>query len=291
MRNTRVAASLATWFAIVCIASAQDSRLAVFEAYNRARTYADIKPLVSAVLAQQYNALASGDATRLEQVLAQQQLASYHARIVEISPTISFLVLEDVQPKLGRDRNAQAYLVEKSNNSWTLANRMMPDSIIKSLWTGRFSASDFTQPATCGRGGELLSTRSVLAIRRDRSIEISLYPFEFTDADLDYWRDVSGLPDAGPTAGSHFAGRVPARCRAIVTLNDAGEASLLNVGIDDATGALSRSSLWQPSKADVTRLVYRNDVIELTTSGTLGADPDRFRWRVSIKIPVWQQGL
>jgi len=288
----RVGCGLAIALAVACIASAQDPRIAVFEAYNSARTYDDVKPLVSGVLAQQYTAVASRDPQRVLQILAQQQLASYRSRIVEIDGTNSFLVLERVQPKLGRDTSSQAYLVTKSvDGTWTLANRMLPDSIIKSLWTNHFSPSQFVQPASCVLDGREFPTQSVLAIRRGDSIEISLYPFEFIQADLDYWRQTSGLPATNAAADSHFDHRIPTVCRLIVKISSAGQPSLLNVGFDDQTSAIGRSSLWQPSAADVSRLVYQNDVLELATAGSLGSDRSGVRWKVNIKVPVWQRGL
>src|SRR5689334_814748 len=91
---------------LTCVAAAQDARLALFDRYNRARTYEDVEPHVSGVLAQQYAAVVSRDARQVPDVLAQQQLASYRARIVEIDALNSFLVLEHVQPTSGRDTSA-----------------------------------------------------------------------------------------------------------------------------------------------------------------------------------------
>ncbi|HYM22533.1 MAG TPA: hypothetical protein VEU08_04980 [Vicinamibacterales bacterium] len=273
-------------------ALAQDPRVAVFEAYNAARTYEDVKPLVSAVLAQQYAAVASRDPRRVEEILLKQQLASYRSRIVDVDGARSFLVLEHVQPKVGHDSTSQAYLLTKSAaGAWTLANRMLPDSIMKSLWLRDFRPAEFARPASCSFDGREFPTRSVLAIRREESIEVSLYPFEFTQADLQYWRQISGLPGTDSAADSHFGQRIPTVCRLIVNVGDGGRPSLVNVGFNDRTGALSRSSLWQPSKTDVSRLVYENEVIELTTSGSFGQDRSGFRWNVNIKVPVWRQGL
>jgi hypothetical protein len=277
---------------LTCVTAAQDSRLALFETYNSARTYEDVQPLVSGVLAQQYAAVASRDARQVPEILAHQQLASYRARIVEIDDANSFLVLEHVQAKLGHDTSSQAYLLVKSAaGRWMLANRMMPDSIIRALWTRHFNVSEFAQSASCVIDGREFLTRSALAIRRGDSIEITLYPFELTPADLSYWRQISGLPSDAGAGESHFSRRVPTVCRVVVKVSDAGRPSLLNVGFDDQTSATARSTLWQPSKADVSRLVLQQDVIELTTAGTVGADRTGFRWNVNIKVPIWQQGL
>src|SRR5437016_1677833 len=93
----RSAASLLFFVAAcVCAAEAQDSRIAVFDRYNHASSYDDIKPLVSGELARQYAFVASHDAQRLQQVLAQQRLTSYRPRIVEIDDATSFLVLDNV---------------------------------------------------------------------------------------------------------------------------------------------------------------------------------------------------
>jgi hypothetical protein len=264
----------------------------VFDAYASARTYDAVKPLVSGVLAQQYAAMASRDPRQVQEILAQQQLASYRSRIVEIDDTNSFVVVEHAQPKIGRDTSSQAYLTTKSPaGRWTLANRMMPDSVIKSLWTRQFRSSDFVQPASCVIDGHEFPTRSVLAVRRGESIEVKLYPFEFTEADLNYWRQMSGLPAPELAADSHFNHRIPTVCRLIVTISNGGRPLLVNVGFNDQTGAFSRSSLWQPPKPDSSTVSYRNDVIALTTAGALGPDRSGFRWNVNIKVPVWQEGL
>jgi hypothetical protein len=57
--------------ACVCSVEAQDARIAVFDAYNHASTYDDIKAVVSGVLAR-YAFIASRDARRLEELLKQQ---------------------------------------------------------------------------------------------------------------------------------------------------------------------------------------------------------------------------
>jgi hypothetical protein len=242
---------------------AQDPRVALFETYNDARSYDDVEPLVSAVLAQRYALVAFRDPGRLADVLAQQQLASYRSRIVDVNATNGFLVLEHVQP----------------------------DSIVKTLWTRDFSPSEFAQPASCAVDGRQLATASALAVRRGDTVELSLYPFQFTQADLEYRRRMSGVPAREAAGDSHFSHRIPTVCGLVVKVGNAGRPSLLNVGFDDQSGAVLRSSLWQPSKTDVSRLAYENDVIELATAGRVGADSSGFRWNVRIEVPVWRMGL
>lgn len=287
----RVSALSALFFLAVPVV-AQDSRLALFDGYNSARTYDAIKPLVSGVLAQQYALVASRDPGRVQEILARQQLASFRPRIVEIDGTNSFLVLENVRPKQGSDTGSQAYLLtRRAGGQWSLANRMLPDSVLKSLWTRHFDPAEFIQPASCAIDGRQISTRTALAVRRGDSIEIKLYPFEFSQADLDYWRRASGLPADGPTAGSHFDGRIPTVCRLVVKMSVAGRPSLVNVGFDDEAGAPARSTLWQTPVGDVSAIVFDHDVISLATTGAVGRDRNGFRWNVKIKVPVWQQGL
>lgn len=275
---------------LVGATSAQDSRLALFDSYNNARTYEQVQPLVSGVLAQQFAAIAGRSPQQVSEILMRQQLSSYRPRFVEIDASTSFLVLEHVAPKAGQTTSNQAYLLTKSGGAWTLANRLMPDSIIKALWTRRFDASEFAQSASCVIDGREFVTRSALAIRRGNSIDVTLYPFEFTAADVSYWRQLSGLPTEALAAESHFSQRIPTVCRAIVKI-DAARPSLLNVGFDDQSGGTSRSTLWQPPPADVSHVALQRDVIELTTAGALGLDRSAFRWNMAIKVPVWEQGL
>jgi hypothetical protein len=287
----RAACGVAALAFVSVLTSAQDSRIALFDAYNSARTYEQVQPLVSGLLAQQYAAVAKRNPQQIPTVLAQQQLASYRARIVDIDALSSFLVLEQVATKTGSNTSSQAYLVTKTTaGSWTLANRMMTDSVIKALWTRQFNPSDFAQPASCTIDGREFVTRSALAIRRGRTIEVKLYPFEFSAADLSYWRQMSGLPPDALASESHFNQRIPTVCRAIVTM-DAGGPALLNVGFDDSSSGTGRSALWPPAKTDAAHLAIQQDMLELTTAGALGPDRSGFRWNVNIKIPIWQQGL
>ena len=279
--------------ACVCAVEAQDARVAVFDRYNHASMYDDIRPLVSGELARQYASVASHDAQRLQQVLAQQRLTSYRPRIVEIDDATSFLVLDNVTSTSNRESGRPAFVLAKSATAgWTLANRLMADSVLKTLWTTRFSSTQFVQPSNCSIDGRDIRLQSALAIRQRDSIEITLYPFTFSEADLDYWRQVSGIPvNEGALTGSHFNDRQTVICRLIVKLDKADQPSLLNVGFDEQTGALSRSKLWQPSKADVSMLQLDKNTISLATAGTFGTDKDGIRWSLKIKVPIWEKGL
>jgi hypothetical protein len=290
----RSRASLLLCFAVcACVVEAQDARISLFDRYNRATTYDEIKPLVSGELGRQYASVALHDARQLQQILTQQQLTSYHARVVEIDSATIFLVLDSVTSKSSRDTGAQAYVVSKSPaGDWTLANRLMPDSVLKTLWTTRFTPAEFVQPSSCAIDGREIGPQSALAVRQKDSIEITLYPFTFSQADLDYWRQVSGMTVNGDApAGSHFDNRHIAVCRLVVKIDAANQLRLLNVGFDDQTGALSRSKLWQPSKADVSTLTLESGRISLVTAGTFGTDKDGIRWNLNIKVPVWEKGL
>ena len=255
--------------AYACVAHAQDARLSLFDTYNHARTYEDLKPLVSGELARQYAFVASHDAQQLAQILTQQQLTSYRPRIVDIDTVTSFLVLESAVSKSKRNPNAQAYVLSKSPaGDWTLANTVMPDSVFMTLWTTRFTPTQFVQPTSCAIDGRDIQPQSALAIRHRDSIEITLYPFTFSQADLDYWRQVNGMPvNDDVLAGSHFTGPQTVVCRLVVKIAPTHQLSLLNVGFDDRTGAATVSKLWQPSKADVSRLTLERDLIDLVTAG------------------------
>jgi hypothetical protein len=175
---------------------------------------------------------------------------------------------------------------------WTLTNRMLSESLIKTVWTTRFRPSDFAQSSSCAIDGRALSTQSALAIREQDTIQITLYPFTFSEADLAYWRQVNGMAvEEAAIAGSHFIGAKYAVCRVVVRIDAANQLSLLNVGFDDSTGSLGRSTLWKPAKADVSTLALERDTIAVATAGVLGTDTNSFRWNVKISVPLWQRGL
>ncbi len=279
--------------ACVCSAEAQDARMSVFDRYNHASTYDDIKPVVSGVLAQQYAVLASRDARQLEQLLKQQQLASYRPRIVNIDNATSFLVLDNVKSTSQRDTSAQAYVMSKSPSGiWTLANKVMPGAVLKALWTNRFTPTEFVQPSSCSIDGRDIGAQSVLAVRQRDSIEVRLYPFALSEADLEYWRQISGMDvNHAAVAASHFNGPKTPVCRLIVKIDPSNHVSLLNVGFDDPTRAPAVSKVWQPSRADVFKLSLEKEQLDVATSGTAGTDRDGVRWNLTMKVPVWEKGL
>jgi hypothetical protein len=284
-------------FVVVCVCSAeaQDARISVFDRYNHASAYDDIKPVVSGVLAKQYALRASRYARQLEQLLKQQQLASYRPRLVNIDNATSFLVLDNVTSKSQRATSAQAYVVSKSPSGvWTLANRVMPGAVLKTLWTTRFTPTEFVHPSSCSIDGRDIGAQSVLAVRQRDSIEVTLYPFAFSQADLAYWRQVSGMDvNDADVAASHFNGPKAPVCRLIVKMDPTNHLSLLNVGFDDPTRAPAVSKLWQPSKADVLslRLSLENEKLDVATTGAVGTDRDGVRWNLTFKVPVWEKGL
>src|SRR3981081_3228962 len=99
-------------------------------------------------MGRQLEFVASHDAQHLPKILAQQQLTSYRPRLVEIDDVTNFLVLDNPTSTSSRDTSAQAYLLAKNPTAdWTLANRMMADSVLKTLWTTRFRPTEFVQPS------------------------------------------------------------------------------------------------------------------------------------------------
>jgi len=80
-------------------------------------------------------------------------------------------------------------------------------------------------------------------------------------------------------------------CRLIVKVDKTNRLSLLNVGFDDSSASPARSSLWQPSNADVSVLALERETIDLATAGAVGSGTDAFRWNVNVKVPVWYRGL
>jgi hypothetical protein len=229
----------------------------------------------------------------VQELLLRQQVTSYRPRVVEIDEATSFLVLDSVTSGSSRDAGAQAYLMSKSAaGDWTLANRMMPESVFKTLWTTRFAPTEFVQPSSCSIDGRDIKPQSAVAVRRQDSIEITLYPFTFSQSDLDYWRQISGMiVSEDALAGSHFNDHKTVVCRLIVKIDKANQLSLLNVGFDDLTSVIGRSKVWQPSKPDVSTLTLQKGQLALTTSGAVGIDKDGIRWNLKIKVPVWEKGL
>jgi hypothetical protein len=142
--------------------------------------------LVSGVLANQLAEL-STKPDEMRRALNYFQLVSYDPRIVEINDKTSFLVLEHAKSKVSKNERA-AYLLSRSDGkNWTLASRVMAQSVITSLWTTEYSPAELNQSSTCsvrGTGldpslnGKQWNLQSAVAFRTKDKIEIDLYPFQ-----------------------------------------------------------------------------------------------------------------
>ena len=275
------------------LAAAQDARISAFDKYNHAATYDEIKPVVSGVLAQQYALLASRAGQQFSQVLNQQQLTSYSPRLVDVDNATSFLVVDSGTSKSGRDVRSQAYLLSKNaDGNWTVANRFMSDSIVRTLWTERFAPAEFVQPSMCSIDGKDIKPQSVLAVRDKDTIVMTLYQFKLSTADLDYWKQVSGMPvDDRALVGNHFNGDKTIVCRVTLRMATNNHVSLFNVGFEDHTGTVTRSQVWQAPQSDIVSLTIGNNRIALSTAGTFGTDKNGISWNVKIDVPVWVKGL
>ncbi|HXH62474.1 MAG TPA: hypothetical protein VNI20_14095 [Fimbriimonadaceae bacterium] len=276
---------------LVGTATAEDPRFALFEKYDRASTVDEVRPLVSGTLARQYAILASRD-DEVGRALKAQQLASYKPRIVEIDDKTSFLVVEDARSASGARQEAQAYLLSKgTNGGWTLANRFLAASVIKTLWTDTFSPAQFNQVSQCAIDGREIQPRSALAIRDGDVIRITLHPFSFSQGDIEYWRGTSGLPVENAAKGSHFDDGKSTACVLTLRLDKENGISLFNVGAEPRPGAPSGSKVWQASRSDIAKVEIGKNRIVLDTSGQVGAQMDGARWAVKVDLPLWERGL
>jgi len=170
----------------------------------------------------------------------------------------------------------------------------MPDAVLKTLWTTRFTPTEFVHPSSCSIDGRDIGAQSVLAVRQGDSIEVKLYPFALSQADLEYWQQVSGMDvNDAAVAASHFNGPKTPVCRLIVKIDPTNHLSLLNIGFDDPTRTPAVSKVWQPSSADVSRLSLslEGEKLDVATTGTVGTDRDGVRWNLTVKVPVWEKGL
>lgn len=285
-----------SWWVLVFLASigtaaAEDPRLALFERYNRASSGDEVKPLVSGTLARQYGVLASKE-EELRRVLKAQQFASYKPRVVELDDKTTFLVVEDGRSASGGREQPQAYLLSKgAGGDWTLADRFLAQSIIKTLWTATFTPAQFNQASQCSMDGQEIGPRSALAVREKDVVRISLYPFPFSQSDLDYWRQVGGLRVADAATGSHFDDGKFVACVLTLGLDSQSGVSLFNVGREPEPGAQGSSKVWQAPKSDIARLEIGKNKIVLDTSGQLGTGTDGVQWKVKVDLPVWERGL
>ncbi len=291
----RAGAWTGSWLLVFVVAigtaKAEDARFSLFERYNRASTSDELEPLVSGTLARQFTVLGS-KAEELRSVLNGQRLASYTSRIVEIDDKTSFLVVESGRSGSGGRPEAQAYLLARApGGDWTLANRFLAGSIIKTLWTDVFTPAQFNQVSQCSIDGQEIGPRSALAMREKDVIRINLYPFPFSKSDIDYWREISGLPVADAAKGNHFEDEKPSACVLTLGLDKENGITLFNVAREPWPGARASSKVWQASKADIARLEIGKKRIVLDTSGQLGTEPDGVRWNVKVDLPLWERGL
>jgi hypothetical protein len=293
----------------------QDSRLATFEKFNHASTYEQARPLVSGVLAVQLDALNSRQ--QVPKALSSLHLLSYDPRIVDIDENTSFLVLDNVKSDTVK-QSRQTYLLSRDpEKHWTLANRLMGENVLKSLWTTHYSPSEFNQPSQCSMSGKDVDAslsakdllwQSAVAIRHKDTIEIRLFPFPISQADLDYLKLAdSGVPSDSPAYQNTSLRAKHPECRIVVGLTDDGRIHFLNVGFNDP--ASQASTLFQgqnwaslpPSGAqtdpqtglppEFKNLVITKDRIRLESAGELQSAGKTIRWSTRLNLPLWQEGL
>jgi hypothetical protein len=270
-----------------------DPRTMLFEKYNKASTYEEIGPLLSGLLAKQFAALASLDRKQFLQVVNNQQLISYSPRFVDIDDKTSFLVVDNAKSKSGQNVTGWVYLLSKNAvGDWTLANKFTADSIIKTLWMEKFAPERFNQPTVCSVDGKQIRAQSVLAFRENDTIKISLYPFPLSQADLDYWREVSGIPvDPNSSDNSHFPKYKGPMCLLTIKLDKNDQVTLVNIGFEDHSGGVARSTVWQVPKSAISKLQFGRSRIALETSGNVGATIDGISWNMKFDSPLWERGL
>jgi hypothetical protein len=301
---------------LTCVSGrATDARIELFEKFNRANSYQEVKPLVSGVLAGQLVQLSSRPEAATA-ALNHMRLGSYDPRIVEMNSENSFLVLEHAK-NAGAKEEVQAYLVSRSDNKkWTLANCVMPQSVIPSLWTNEYSASDFNQSSSCSvreKGlaspldGKMWDLQSAVAFRDKDKIEIDLNPFPLKKADLDYWKYLSAMPVESTAFQTASVKEPHAECRIIIALDKDGQVTSVNVGFNDP--AAHYSKIWQgpgwawappripkPSTrnglpAEFPVLEITKNQIKLVTTGELESGGGTIHWKTKINIPLWDKGL
>ena len=291
-----------------------DTRILLFEKFNRANTYEEIKPLVSGVLANQLAEL-STKPDEMHRALNYFQLVSYDPRIVEINDKTSFLVLEHAKSKVSKNERA-AYLLSRSDGkNWTLASRVMAQSVITSLWTTEYSPAEFNQSSTCsvrGTGldpslnGKQWNLQSAVGFRTKDTIEIDLYPFQLKKTDLDYWKFWSGMAVEPAAFQTSPVNEFHPECRIVFGLDTNNQITFVNVGFNDPKAGYSR--VWQgpgwswappqvpkPSTrnglpSEFPKLEITQNRIKLETAGELDAG-NTIRWKAKINIPLWQKGL
>ena len=294
---------------------ARDPRIALFEKFNSATTYEQARPLLSGVLARQFDALQARPKEQTSKVLDSLRLTSYEPRIVEVNANTSFLVLDNPKSNQGQKTRQSYLLVRDEGKDWTLANRLDADLVMKSLWITEYSPSDFNQPSQCsvfGKGidpsidGKRWDMQSAVAIRYKDRIEISSYLFPQTKADLEYWKNW-GMPMDSAAFDSSSLSKNPPVCRIVFGLDKNGQIESINVGFDDP--AVHYSALFQdhgwtfpagsgsptgpqsPLPPEFTKLEITKDRIRVETAGEIRSGETGIRWTTKINLPMWERGL
>jgi hypothetical protein len=305
-----------TWLA----ASAADSRILLFQKFNRATTYDEVRPLVSGDLARGLEFTSRQHPDLMGTALNYLQFISYEPHIVELNPNNSFLVLEHGKPRLGRDNHREeraVYLLSRVDGiNWTIARRMERQQIITSLWFKDFSPAEFNQQSSCSVSGNNVdptlngkewSLQSAVAFRKMEDIEIDLFPFVIKQADLDYWKFWSGMPIDSNALQASSMNHFQPECRIVFGLDQNGQVKFVNVGFNNPTPHLS--AVWQgpgwswalpqfpkPNTSSGLPPEFRTfevtkDRIKLDTAGQLEAGGQTIHWKVKVDIPILDKGL
>lgn len=297
--------------------AAADPRILLFETFNRATNYNEVKPLVSDGLAQGLDFTNTQHPDQIVKALNYLQFIAYQPRLVELDPNNSFLVLEHAKSKFESNKEERAvYLLSRRGGNWTIARRMEPQQIIFSLWSRDFSPSEFNEPSTCSISGSSLDAslngkewnlKSAAAFRKKDEIEIDLFPFPLQEADLDYWKYWSGKLDDMGTFQTSFLNAFHPECRIVFGLDQNGQVTFVNVGFNNPKPHFSAvwqgpGWAWAPPKVPKpntsnglppefrTFEVTRNR-IKLETAGQLQSSGTTIRWSAKIDIPLWERGL
>ena len=314
----RAAACLAVLFVLLAgtYGAARDPRIVLFEKFNRATTYGEVMTLVSGRFGQQLARLSTGPKEQMLKALNSFQLISYDPRIVEINEKTSFLVLNNAKSNSFKDSRPTYLLSRSDGKNWTIASCCIEhEAVIKSLWTREYTPAEFNQPSKCSVYGKALdpslngkewNLQSAVAFRQKGWIEIDLFPFQLTKADLDYWKFGSAMPvEVAAFQSSSVNNRHP-ECRIILGLGKNGQITFVNVGFNDP--AVGYSTVFQgpgcawgspafppPSTQnglppEFQKVEITKNRIKLETAGELeGAVV--MRWSAKINIPLLEKGL
>lgn len=294
---------------------ARDPRIVLFQKFNGATTYEEARPLLSGVLASQFDALQGRPNEQTSKVLDSLRLTSYEPRIVEVNANTSFLVLDNPKSNKGQKATQSYLLVRDDGKGWTLANRLEADLVMKSLWITEYSPSDFNGSSQCSVFGKAIDPsidgkkwdmESAVAIRYKDRIEISSYLFPQTKADLEYWKHWGMAMDSAAFESSSLSKNPPV-CRMVFGLDKNGQIESINVGFNDP--AVHYSGLFQghgwaslPASGSPTspqtgllpefsKLEITKDRIKVETAGEILSAGSGIRWTTKIDIPLWERGL